>query len=58
MEALTAALQWCVARCERPVDIYSDCVTNFVGADRELRNFMKIIKADTTQEAGQRYLCD
>jgi hypothetical protein len=40
------------------IDIYSGCKTNFVGANRELRNFMKFVTADITQETIQRYSCD
>ncbi|CAI6344950.1 unnamed protein product [Macrosiphum euphorbiae] len=37
-EAFLAALQRFVARRGKPSDIYSDCGTNFKGADQQLRN--------------------
>jgi hypothetical protein len=54
MEAPTkpfiTALQWFVAQCGRQSDIYSNPSTNFVGADQELRDFIKFVMAETTQE--------
>jgi len=38
--AFLAALDRFVARRGLPVDIYSDCGTNFVGASKQLRHFM------------------
>jgi hypothetical protein len=56
-KAFIAALQLFIARRGRPSDIYSDCGTNFIGAVRELRDFMKFMTAETKQESAQRYLC-
>lgn len=39
--AFVTTLQRSVARCGNPKDIYSDCDTNLVGANLELRYFMK-----------------
>jgi len=43
-----AALQRFVARRGTPSDIYTDCGTNFKGADQELRNIMLDSTAKTT----------
>jgi hypothetical protein len=57
-KAFIAGLHRFIARRGRPSDIYSDCGTNVTGADRELRDFIKFVTAETTQESIQIYLCD
>jgi hypothetical protein len=43
--AFLAAFRRFVSRRGRPTDVYSDCGTNFVGANRELQDMMKSIQS-------------
>jgi hypothetical protein len=44
--AFQAALKRFVSRRGRPTDIYSDCGTNFVGAARELKEWIEMVKSE------------
>ena len=48
-EAFIACLRCFVARCGKPSLIWSDHGTNFVGADRELKEFLEFLQHQRTQ---------
>ncbi|GBN36874.1 hypothetical protein AVEN_270259-1 [Araneus ventricosus] len=45
-EAFIAALKRFIVRREKPTEIYSDCGTNFIAADRELRRVVASLRKD------------
>lgn len=42
-EAFLASLRRFISRRGRPSDIYSDCGTNFIGADREMKEMLRLL---------------
>lgn len=57
-DAFIAALRRFFARRGKSKDMYSDNGTNFVGANRELREIYKITKSETHNELIKHYLVD
>jgi hypothetical protein len=45
-DAFIASLRRFVSRRGKPSDIFSDCGTNFIGADRQLKEMAELIKSD------------
>lgn len=59
MEAFIAALEWFVAQCLKLHEILSYCDKDFFHCDaREVRDFMKFLTTETTQDVSLRYVCD
>lgn len=48
-EAFLAVLKWFVASKGKPTQMHSDNGTNFVGADRELRAIVELLKTDSSK---------
>ncbi|XP_014290162.1 uncharacterized protein [Halyomorpha halys] len=49
-ESFLAALDRFIARRGKPIRIYSDCGTNFVGASRKLKEFEKSYSSPSSQD--------
>ncbi|CAG7818898.1 unnamed protein product [Allacma fusca] len=49
-ETFLAALRRFTSRRGRPIHIYSDCGTNFVGANRELQEYVKFLRTKEHNE--------
>ncbi|XP_017468483.1 PREDICTED: uncharacterized protein LOC108360631 [Rhagoletis zephyria] len=56
--AFIAALRRFIARRGKPMHIYSDNGTNFVGADQQLREIHQLLHSPTTQDGITRELAD
>ncbi|CAG7722738.1 unnamed protein product [Allacma fusca] len=52
-DSFIAALRRFIARRRKPAEIYSDCGSNFVAANKELREFLRLVKS----EEHNRHVC-
>ncbi|OXA47089.1 LINE-1 retrotransposable element ORF2 protein [Folsomia candida] len=50
-DAFLAALRRFISRRGRPTDLYSDCGTNFVGANHEMKDFLKLVMSRPHNQA-------
>ncbi|CAG7725597.1 unnamed protein product, partial [Allacma fusca] len=57
-ETFIQALHRFTARRGRPTHIYSDCGTNFIGANRELKEFLQFVKTQEHNDRVSRDLAD
>ncbi|XP_077270667.1 uncharacterized protein LOC143901909 [Temnothorax americanus] len=55
-DAFIAALKRLIARRGKPERIYSDNATNFVGAQKQIKEFYEFLKADSTRSLIEHFL--
>ncbi|CAG7832932.1 unnamed protein product [Allacma fusca] len=55
-DSFLAALRRFISRHLKPQEIFSDCGTNFIGANREMKEFLQLVKSEQHSNAVERYL--
>lgn len=57
-EAFIAALKRFISRRGKPLEMYSDCGKNFVGANKEMNSYIQLMKSNKHNEVVGNYLSE